>query len=241
MEQFISTVQWSFFLKVAAVLILGYVIILNLSLIKRLLTGRESSNLRLLRFGRGLRVGYELVAVVILIVLYLRINVVTHGVVLAVVVALAWSPIRNLLNGRFLRLTTHLKKGQEVFFEGQEAIVRSLGPLAAVLQTNVGTQIVDYTKLREHGLTLVSGNQLSNFLELTVNPDEEKERLNATLDQLLLNCPYLDWSYRPEIESPATEGAEMYVKVLLVDERYTNGFRSLLGEWGYNTSTFPAK
>lgn len=236
MEQFISSVQWSQFLNTAAWLVLGYVLIRNLPTLRRIITGRESRNLRMIRIGSSLRVGYELVAAVILTVLYLRINVITHSIVLAVVIFVTWVPLRNLLNGRFLWLTTSLKKGQKIAFNGEEAIVRSVAPLALVLQTNEGTQIVDYTHLREHGLTLISGNQLSNFLELRISPNEKGKVARTPLDQLLLTCPYLDWSYRPEISTHEFPNLGYELKVLLIDEKYRRGFIALIKEWGYSVA-----
>lgn len=234
MEQFISAVEWGLFLQTAFWLFIVYVIIRNLPLIFRMLGGGDNTHRWLTRVGGSVRIAFELVALVILLVLFLRINLITNSLIVGILLIVAWTPARNFLNGSYIRLSTSLSVGQKIAFKGDEAIVKSIGAFGVTLQMSAGTRIVEYRLLRKHGLTLVSGMQLSNFLELTVTPDENKEEEKLPLKQLMLTCPYLDWSYLPEVKPNDTLPASVDLKVFLIDEKYTQGFISLVNEWGYS-------
>lgn len=234
MEQFISAVEWGLFLKTAFWLLIVYLIIRNLPIIFRMLGGNDNGYRWLTRVGGSLRIAFELIALVILTVLFLRINLITNSLIVGILVVVAWTPARNFLNGSYIRLASNLSVGQKIAFMGEEAIIKSIGNFGLTLQTAAGTRIVEYRLLRKHGITLVSGMQLSNFLELTVTPDEGVEEEKLPLKQLMLNCPYLDWSYLPEVKPNDFTPASVDLKVFLIDEKYTQGFISLVNEWGYS-------
>ncbi len=234
-ELLLNGIQWSLLLKSIAVLALIYLVIRSLPTLFRLfgIKGGRASVLN--NTVEVIRTIFEILAVVIIVVLFVEVNPITNSLVVGVLVILAWSPIRNLLNGRFLHWSGELEVGQQLYFEKQESIIQSVGLFGLTLQTDRGTRIADYTQLRDQGFTLISGAHLSNFLELTVTPLRERTS-DIPLNQLMLNCPYLDWSHRPEVVPLEDTDSVLRLKVFLIDETYIPGLIQLINEWGFSVA-----
>jgi hypothetical protein len=240
MKQFMSTVEWSLFLQTVWWLFLLYLVVRNLPMVFRVLGGSESDNRKLLRASGSIRIAFELIAIVLLIELFLRIDLVTHGLILGVFAVVAWTPARNYLSGSYIRLSTDLRVGQKIAYIGEEAIIQHIGPFNITLQMAEGTRVVEYHNLRSNGLTLISGTQRGNYLELTLSRETEKEENSLSLSELMLNCPYLDWAHHPEIAPNESFDSAVNIKVFLIDDKYTQGFIALVREWGF-TVIQPAK
>ncbi|MTB51236.1 hypothetical protein [Lewinella sp. W8] len=231
MEQLFPTISWTFLLEATLILFLIYLGLRSLPLIVGLAGKGQVRNPRAIRVLHRVRVIYEAVASAIVVVLFLGVNLLPHGLLVGLLLLLLWNQLHDFFSGRFLGLRTEIQAGQQIVFGGQEAIIQREGPLGVILQFTKGTRHIPYRQLYQKGFTRLSGTHTSNFLELTLTPEEEV--IPQSLAGHLLACPYLDWAHLPEVQYAQGGSAEVRLKVLLLDEDYAPGFISLLAEWGF--------
>lgn len=231
MEQYLPNTSWTLLLEASLVFLLVYLALRSLPVIVGAVGKGQVRNPRTIRILHRIRVVYEVVATVLLVVVFVGISPLTHGLIVCLVMLALWNPLRNYLSGKFLRQQTDIKAGQQIAFGGEEATVQRLTPLGVVLQYPRGTRHVPYRQLQHEGFTRISGANTSNFLELSLMSGDAEA--STALAGHLLACPYLDWEHLPEVNYPQVGSANLRLKVLLLDEDYAPGFISLLGEWGF--------
>ncbi len=179
-----------------------------------------------------IRAFYEPLALIVIGVVFVLVNPLMHSLIMGSVVAMIWSPLREYLSGRFLRITTEMRPGQELIFGQEEGTIRSLDTFGLQLQTAAGSRLIGYRRLKNEGFTLQQGPRTSGFHELQITSAEPDAAGTARLEQRLFTCTYLDWRHQPELFSlPDQQGWQL--RVLLRCGDHLPAFRQLLQEWGY--------
>ena len=225
------TLTWTnWFLALALLVIIYLLLLLAASLLKTYLNND---------FGRTIGkildtilVLYEPLSIIILLVAFILINPYFHGLMAGILILLAFYPIRNYLSGRILRLTSTLDKGQRIKVNDSEGVIQELGRLRLNLQTSEGTKYVNFNTLLTEGFTTMKGVKVGGFHQIEVKNITETD-ISTNITYKLFNCPYLDWSFKPEISKLNEDNNHFDIRVLVKEDKHLNQFMDLMREWGY--------
>ncbi len=176
---------------------------------------------------------YEPLAILFLMVGFISINPLLHGLLVGFSLLLGYNPIKNYLNGRLFLLAHQLKEGQRIYVHESNGLIRRLGRLGISLQTEEGIRFVNYTTILSDGYMLLQGEQIGRLHRLSIQPKTENEVLNISdLQNKLFSCPYIDWSLRPEIHKDTTVEGKYILQVLVREDQHLQYLMDLIGEWG---------
>ncbi|NND33180.1 MAG: hypothetical protein HKN76_11365 [Saprospiraceae bacterium] len=232
---FESQINWSSFLKTLVWLFAVFVL---LRIFRRWLT--------LDRFGRpfwGLDLGeylkvfihkalliYEPIAVLIIATSLFLVDPIRHGPILALLIILGFPGLKNYINGRILLLSTALSRATRIQTDSIKGAVVQWERLGLCLQTDEGLRHIPYSHLVAQGFTLIAGEQMGHLVELNLTEKKDAIGSFAKLQGIVLSCPYLDTSHRPDfIEMPDHVNASL----ILRDEKYLPDLIQVLEEWGW--------
>lgn len=228
-------VSWGGFFRVLLVVVLVYLLLLLLRMIVLRRANGWQLSMGVKSWVSRLPEIFEPFGIIIVVVDFVMINPLVHGLLAGVLLLLLFPILRNYVNGRFLRLTEELRVGQRIqLAEGEEGTVQRLEKTGLKLQTRNGIRNVSYTRLTREGITILDGMDISGFYEFLMEPTPEKVAVSReVLENKLFKCPYLDWRFLPEI-TPVPERAEGHymVRVLMREESHIQHFLHLLSEWG---------
>lgn len=233
MENLLTALPWQRFFYYLLLLGGVYLLLWAVPMFIRLLLRPGISRERWLQFMQDVRVIYQPVALVLVIILLIFVNPLPHALLVAGFVVLGWSPLRNFIGGRLLQATTHLSKGQEITIGEESGTIQSLEPLSLLLQTEEGTKVIPYRELQQQGFTIRRGSRISGMREFTLQPATDAAANYSFLRDRLFICPYLDWSTEPEITPVGKDAGGFRVRLLMEDEKYWPGMEALVKEWGY--------
>jgi len=225
------TLNWSNWFFALALLVIIY-LLLNLasSLLKTYLNNDFGKTIG--KILDTVLVLYEPLSVIILLVAFILINPYFHGLMAGILILLAFYPIRNYLSGRILRLTSTLDKGQRIKVQNSEGVIQELGRLRLNLQTSEGTKYVNFNTLLSEGFTTMKGVKVGGFHQIELKNNNETP-ISTNLAYKLFNCPYLDWSFKPEISKLNEDNSHYDIRVLVKEDKHLNQFMDLVREWGY--------
>jgi len=227
---------WFNFIFAALILVGLYAGLIALDrLLKELIIGRrwQAWLQQLLHYVITL---YEPVAAILLSVIFVFINPVVNGILLALLILSGFQHLRDYLSGRIVRLENVIKPGKSLRSQGIQGMVSNLGMLGLQLKTSDGLHLIRYARLLAEGYTLVSGEDSGGFYRLKVAPlpEKEEQKLGAVhLLDLLATAPYLDLNHQPEIRPASDDGKRMEASILLKEERHLYDLLPLMKEWGY--------
>lgn len=167
--------------------------------------------------------------------IFVLINPVFHGLLLALLFLSAFTHLRNYIAGRVIQLDQYIERGSRLRAGTVEGVVLELGRLGLQLQTKEGLYQLTYGKLLDGGYTLLSGDEIGGFYHLKITPKdpEAKTRHLQHLQQLLVTAPYLDWSHKPELTALEEEEQKLEARVLVREENHLHDLMALIREWGY--------
>lgn len=233
MEQItFSWTNWIF----ALVLIVG--LYFALTLLAKVLTRREMSGQQQRQsnsFVRILFLVYEPVALLLLLVLFVFVNPVLDGLLVAIVFLFGYPMIKNYVIGRFYLVAQKLKNKQHITVDNTKGVIQKIGYTGIELQTSEGLRMVDYTTLSSQGYTLLKGKRVGGVHNLLVHFDKKSDvNHKRQLADKLLFCPFIDWSMKPQINYKDETENTCQIEVLLRKEKHLHYLTQLLKDWGYN-------
>ncbi|MCB0636595.1 MAG: hypothetical protein KDC54_08250 [Lewinella sp.] len=188
---------------------------------------------------RQLQVIYEPLAVLLLLAVFVLINPVLHGILVAASVLLGFAHCRNYLTGRLMQLDEGLRTGQRLRSGTTEGAITALDRLGLKLRTEQGLHFITYSDLMTDGYLLLSGQEIGGLYHLHFQPTKnikQKDPAQHLLD-LLTTTPYIDGTTITPVLSPKGETPEQgwETQVLLRDNQYLPDFLQLVKEWGYDS------
>jgi len=92
---------------------------------------------------------YEPLALVLIISAFVLIKPLFHGLILLLILLLAYKHLRNYFSGRLLLLQALLETGRSMTSGVQTGTIASIGRLGITLQTGEGIAFLNYTQLTE--------------------------------------------------------------------------------------------
>ncbi len=194
---------WTGFFTWAVLLFLLYFAIkITYQLLSRLnLLGRyQVSVLRMLKPVRLLSMP---AIIIVLVSIFVLINPVAHGVIIALVLLLGFDHIRNYFSGKILRLNSNVALGKKISVLQRNGIIEDMTPIGLRLKTTQGLASIGYAKILTDGFLLVGSEDIGGIVQLRVQPkskDIDVENNERELRSIITHSPFLDWDHIPEIE-----------------------------------------
>lgn len=194
------------------------------------------------RVIRFLIVVFEPLAIIWIGGIFVLINPVFHGLLLALLFLSAFTFLRNYIAGRIIQMDHHIERGARLQAGIVEGVVLNISRLGIQLQTKEGLFKLSYTRLLDNGYTVLSGEQIGGFYHLRIRPKEaeSKVRHQQHLQQLFVTTPFLDWSHKPELTALEDEEKRLEARVLVREENHLHDLMALIREWGYECSLIEA-
>ncbi|MEM6628740.1 MAG: hypothetical protein AAF694_03670 [Bacteroidota bacterium] len=235
MEQLLKQqFSWGYLGIMAVVLLGGYFL---LQFLMRLL--KQASYQR--GIGYFLKIGieqilflYEPIAVFLLTGIFVFINPIFHGFLLALLLIPGFQHLRNYESGKIIQAGKGLSLGKKIKSGNLQGIIVRTGRLGLELQSDGGVHFVPYRQLLMEGYTIISGQEIQSFHQLSILPkgDETDQDHEAHLFNQLIATPYLDLNYSPEF-TKREKGFD--VRILLKKEEHITHLIDLMEEWGYQS------
>ena len=226
--------SWSEFVFLGAILIAAYFL---LQLIKRFLkvTQLFGNYQRMIKtlIDNTLLI-FEPTVILLLASAFILHNPIYHGLLLGLVVLFGFVHIRNYVHGRIIQSNNALAVGRQIKIEDLEGIVHQVERLGLKIKTAKGVHYMNYAHIVKTGYILLSGDDISGFYELLIQPKTPNERVNyeEELMDYLSTVPYLDWHHKPEIS--IAEDYQIKARVMVKDESHLNELMALINGWDYS-------
>lgn len=178
---------------------------------------------------------YEPLALILIASAFVLINPPFHGLMMAMLLLLAFGHIRNYISGRLLLLNPLFEPGRRMSSGLAKGIITDIGRQGISLQTQDGIQFMRYAHLTSEGFTIDPGDEIGGYFNLEISWGETLNVNDPVLhfQDLLSTAPYLDRKYKPEMNIHLSSEDDFHVKVLLHEENHLYELLSLIKEWGY--------
>jgi hypothetical protein len=188
METFTNFNTWKGLLFLAVGLLLLYWMLKLVQILAIRFLRRNLLTKKLLHFNGRLLLIFKPIAILLLLLDFIAINYLVHGLFLIVVVASAYRPLRNYISGFFLRIHPLISVGSLINIKGLQGEVKQMLPLGMVLSTESGRSFVEYSAIDQSGFSIASidTGRYRHTLYLTTNKSKE-EVLDALFDNPLLH------------------------------------------------------
>lgn len=180
---------------------------------------------------------YEPLAIILIASAFVLINPPFHGLMLALVLMLAFGHLRNYISGRLLLLNPLFAPGRRMSNGDTRGIITNIGRQGISLQTQQGVEVVRYAQLVNHGFTVDPGDEIGGYFNLKISLTDKMLAAEPVqhFQDLLSSAPYLDRKHKPEISTHLIDDKSFQVKVLLQEENHLYELISLIREWGYES------
>lgn len=179
---------------------------------------------------------YELVAICILVIVFVFINPLKHGLLILVFFAAGFSSLKNFINGRLILLNNSVARADRIRTPKGEGYIAEKGRFGIYLRTTDGLLHVPYTQLAEEGFSLVSGSSMGHIFQARLSRNEKKE-VGHSLYSVLATMPYLDHQQTPDLRTSLEE--EVHTNLVLLNQKYLPDLIQALDEAGWKCeSTF---
>ncbi|HFC00747.1 MAG TPA: mechanosensitive ion channel [Phaeodactylibacter sp.] len=179
---------------------------------------------------------YEILALLLLSGVFVGINPLLHGSLVAVVLVGGFSHIKNYFSGIIIQYDDSIQLGKRLKTPKAHGVISSIERLGLKLRTNKGVQFINHSKLVSEGYTLLSGQEVGGFYQLNIRPttpDEKKDYATELLD-ILVMTPYLDWNHQPKITVSKDLNKPIKVKVVVQEESHLHDLVELIEEGGFS-------
>lgn len=187
------------------------------------------------RIVHNLLLVYELLALLVLGGVFVLINPLFNGLILALLVLAGFSQFRDYISGRIIQTNPALNIGARIKAGGLKGRVIGMGRLNLQLQAREGLHYVNYTRLLRDGYTLIAGEEVGGLYQLKIRAgnSDAKENQNQQLIDLLATAPYLDWNHKPELRPVRDDKNYVSARLFLKEEIHLYELEELIKEWGY--------
>lgn len=221
-------------------LILAAVILYGIYALLSLLRDRLEHNSR----TQGIRQGaynvvaqfllyYEPLTALLLATIFVFVNPLLHGVILALLVLAGFSRLRDYFSGRIVLGSPLVAVGKRMKADRFTGVISRINRIGLYLQTGEGLHFVNYTTLLTEGYSLITGKDIGGYYQLHLTPADGKSDPLTDLMDRLTTTPYLDRSFRPEVTQPEIDAPDIQVRLSVREEKHLSELLRLFQEWGY--------
>ena len=190
-----TTISWLNFLKLAIVLILGLLTLISiLKLLPKFIRKKSVFN-KISGYIKTLREIYIPIAILMLLIVFVSINYKVHCVLFIVCFIIAFSHIKNYLNGLLFKLNPLVKKGCNIAvgdFIGEIITFLNFG---VVINENDVERFINYSYIEKNGFAIHETEY--DVMRKTIYV-EDLQNSSELLD-LLFDNPMVDFKNKPKI------------------------------------------
>jgi hypothetical protein len=236
-DPFLIQIEWGHFLMVLIVIIGLYTVIRLASYLMQkvnILGGFQNQ----LDF-KNLKLIFEPLALITLVVTFVMVNPIYHGLIVGIVVAASFSFIKNYFTGRIIQIENPLSLGMKVRINNLQGIISKISGSGLYLRTGKGAHFFSFSQLYSEGFMVLSGEEAGGFYQISLSPmniDKDANSLLLLSDTLAM-APYVDRNFSPEIIQLNKEKKEdrYRVKVFVKEENHLYDLLSLMRELGFDS------
>lgn len=172
---------------------------------------------KLLRNWAKFRWVTEPVLIFIILFVLILINPILHGLILAAALVFTYQPIKNYIDGRVFIINNKIDIGQTINLNKEDGIIQEIRRLGIFLRTDSGSRFIYYSRLLNAEYTLPGNKSTGSFHQLLLTSKTEQKtsyRNIIELEDKFFACPYLDWSFKPEVIKYKGDSSQYILKVL---------------------------
>lgn len=189
-------INWLGFTLLAAILALVYVLSLWVLYMPWIKTNLGTNHL-LLRFFKYL---YWPIATTILVVTFILIQPVYHGLIVLIILIFGWSYLKEILTGSFIKFSQLFKLDSKYKYGNQSGKLTELSMVGGHFKSPKGVQFLTYSQMLDARLFQVMGE--SSALDMTIicnNDGSDNFSINHIQD-IIFDCPFVDHFIKPQIK-----------------------------------------
>ena len=157
-----SFYSWNELITLAIVLTGGYLVMWLLLVVLRNFGKRNLFKRRAIESLRKGMLIYSTLAVGIILLGFISINYITHGLLLAFIGVFGFRYIRDLISGLFLKINNSIKKGDSIVSGEIQGDVEQMILFGVYINNRFGKSYINYSTLYNQGFT-VKSDKLSLF------------------------------------------------------------------------------
>jgi len=174
----------------------------------------------------------EPIALLIIVIAFILIHPIVHGILIAFIFLLAFTIIKSYFLGKVLQLENECYTGQKIKFKDTEGFIKNIGGTSLTIQTELGAKHVSYAQIFSEGFTKLQGKEVGGLQSIYVDTSDTDQNTIQNIKDRLWESPYLDWSFEPEV-TITNKKNQFEVKVLLNEKKHLDDLINLISEWGY--------
>ncbi len=202
MEDITTFYSWKGLLYLFLVLIVLYWALKSISFVIKSFAKRNVTNKKVTLFFDKLLILYKPVAFVILLLDFISINYITHGMLLVILAVFGYQHIRNYISGLFFKTNPLVEKGVQITTDDIDGELSKLLAFGLILNTEAGERFLGYQAIERHGFSVNAATDTTLRQTVYLHTILEKD---AILD-LLFENPILDFEQIPIVKSTESSG-----------------------------------
>ncbi|HDZ06124.1 hypothetical protein LCGC14_0129060 [marine sediment metagenome] len=195
METIESFNTWKGLFYLTTGLFLLYWFIKIIQFISQKFQRKNLLNKRWLHFLHVVLSVFKPIALMLLVLDFIAINYVVHGLFLVIIGALGYMPIRNYISGLLFHMNPLIAKGSMITIDNYKGEIKQMLPQGMVISTESGQSFFKYVAIDKSGFSITSKDTGNYRHTIYLNTDVTKAKL---LDFLFTN-PILNFKEPPTV------------------------------------------
>jgi len=182
---------------------------------------------------------YEPFTILLITIVFVFISPMMHGIILLLLTLAGFNRIRDYLSGRIILATTLVGEGKRLKSPQATGVISRIGRIGLYLQTGDSLSFVNYSNLITQGYSLGTGQKVGGYYQLNIKVPEMAQPLKE-LARRFVSAPYLDRSFKPEINLDEKSKDVIRARIAVREEEHLRELLELMREWGF-TATIARK
>lgn len=227
-----TSISWIYFFKIVGILFVLYVVLRLLQRIVPNIFKRPSNRKKTtLLFNKSLEV-YIPLAIVIILLSFVAVNFIAHGILLLLIVGITFTHIKRYLFGILFRINPLINIGSNITTGDYKGDIIKFLVFGVIINEDNGNRFVSYSHIDANGFS-VNQNDVSSVRRTLYIPKQETSQ--PILD-LLFENPNVDFSNKPILKQlPNEEG--MQLQIALLDGAKIDSVIDYLKQYNITSST----
>jgi len=231
MEDVNTFYSWTGLLYLLILLTVVYWAIKLMAFIIKGFSKRSITNKKITQYFGNLLTLYKPVAFAVLLLDFISINYITHGMLLIILGVFGYQHIRNYISGLFLKINPLVEIGALIKIDEVRGEIRRLMPFGLVLNTEKGEQYLGYTTIEDQGFSVHAATETTLRQTLYLKTKLNKQEI---ID-LLFDNPILNFEQLPSIK-PGDEPESFRLQYTLEKGAVTDDLMAYLNTLNIETS-----
>lgn len=227
-----TSISWVYFFKIVGILFVLYVVLRLLQRTVPNIFKRPSNKKKTtLLLNKGLEV-YIPLAIVIILLSFVAVNFIAHGILLLLVVGITFTHIKRYLFGILFRINPLINIGSNITTGDYKGDIIKFLLFGVIINEDNGNRFVSYSYIDANGFS-VNQNDVSSVRRTLYIAKQETSQ--PILD-LLFENPNVDFSNKPILKQlPNEEG--MQLQIALLDGAKIDSVIDYLKQYNITSST----